>query len=358
MRALGRGVIVRQEGSVPPAWVEAPEVLIDDNTVRSPGAVVAHLHQAWVSRSPIVVRLAVDPASFREPRSFTVEPWEAGARFEPLLDRLHFLVWANNVDARTDTPVWWWTRKAERLGATACSSDDGDIVLPDGRPAWVDGGPRSPLAPELGLVVHRESIDLNRLTLVPPLAAPTAELADDQLAAVAHGSGPARIIAPAGSGKTRVLTERLRVLHRQRAYERETTIAVAYNVKARAEMESRCADFRPNIKTLNAFGQSLLNDALGRLTVLDEREVRRIMEGLVEIPQSRRRSNTDPLSPYLEALSLTRLGLRDPETVEAERDDVPGFASVFPRYRDLLKDRGVLDFDEQIYRTIEVLLAN
>ena len=39
-----------------------------------------------------------------------------------------------------------------------------------------------------------------------------AELAPDQLAAVGHRTGPARVIAPAGSGKTRVLTERLRHL--------------------------------------------------------------------------------------------------------------------------------------------------
>ncbi|HXT19777.1 MAG TPA: UvrD-helicase domain-containing protein, partial [Thermoanaerobaculia bacterium] len=46
--------------------------------------------------------------------------------------------------------------------------------------------------------------------VVPPFVAPHADLAADQLAAVSHLAGPARIIAPAGSGKTRVLTERLR----------------------------------------------------------------------------------------------------------------------------------------------------
>ncbi len=61
-------------------------------------------------------------------------------------------------------------------------------------------------------MVHVDSIELGRLAVAPPPIAPTADLAPDQLAAVAHGAGPARIIAPAGSGKTRVLTERLRHL--------------------------------------------------------------------------------------------------------------------------------------------------
>jgi DNA helicase II / ATP-dependent DNA helicase PcrA len=365
--ALGRGVIITAGAEVPGHWKDVARVFIDDAVVRSPAKIVDELHRAWVARIPVVVELAVDPAVFREPRSFNVEPWEAGARFEPLHDRLHFLVWANNVDARSSgtlstSPnnggVWWWARKAERLGAKPCTDGSGDVVLEDGRPVWIDGGPRGPLPPEVGLVVHRESVDLNRLTIVPPAVQPTTDLAPDQLSAVAHGSGPARIIAPAGSGKTRVLTERLRLLHRSRAYERETTIAVAYNVKARAEMEQRCEDFKPRVRTLNAYGQALLNDALGRLTVLNERDVRGIMQDLVEIPVSRRRSNTDPLAPYIEALSLARLGLIDPENVEAQRDDVPGFAGVFPRYRAHLKERGLLDFDEQIYRTIEVLLSN
>ena len=356
--ALGRGVIINAGAQPPQEWADAPRVVINDAAVVSPGPVVAQLHAAWIARQPIVIELVADAATFREPRSYRLEPWEAGARFELSHDRLHFLVWANNVDARTTQPVWWWARKAERLHASLCPDSSGDIVLPDGRPAWVDGGPRGPLPPEVGLAVHRESVELARLSIIPPQRPVDAELADDQLAAVGHGSGSARVIAPAGSGKTRVLTERLRLLHTTRAYERDATLAVAYNVKARAEMEARCVDFRPQVKTLNAYGQSLLSQALGRLTVLDEREVRRVIEGLVDIPQSRRRSNTDPLAAYLEAMTLCRLGLQNPRDTESSRDDVPGFAGVFLRYRETLAQRGAVDFDEQIYRTIEVLLSN
>ena len=37
--------------------------------------------------------------------------------------------------------------------------------------------------------------------------------------------------------------------------------------------------------------------------------------------------------------------------------DVEGLADVFPRYRAALERRGVVDFDEQIYRCVEVLLT-
>ena len=68
----------------------------------------------------------------------------------------------------------------------------------------------------------RERIVRNHFEYVPQGAGPHPTLivvpgcsgvafsAPDQEAAVAHRGGPARIIAPAGSGKTRVLTERAR----------------------------------------------------------------------------------------------------------------------------------------------------
>jgi DNA helicase II / ATP-dependent DNA helicase PcrA len=343
---------------VPAAWDGAPVVTVDEAVLADPAPTVELLHRAWVGRAPVVVALAVDPARFREPASVAAEPWTLGPSFELLADRLHFLVWANNYDARAaGEPVWWWGRKAQRLGAAA--GGPADVVLPGGRPAWVDGGPRGPVAggnPTVA-VVHAETVELGRLEPAPPPAPPAADLAPDQLEAVAHGAGPARILAPAGSGKTRVLTERLRHLIVDRGVEREVVLAVAYNKKAQLELEERTAAFRPRAQTLNALGLAVLARAGGGRApaVLEEREVRRIVEGLV--PRPPRRLNTDPMGPYLEALSLVRLGLRDPAVVEEARDDVPGLADAFPRFRRELADRGVVDFDEQVYAAIEALLA-
>ncbi len=183
-------------------------------------------------------------------------------------------------------------------------------------------------------------------------------MAPDQLAAVTHGAGPARVIAPAGSGKTRVLTERLRHLIVDRGVERESVLAVAYNKKAREEMEDRCHAFQPRVRTLNALGLGLLTESRGRPPeLLDERDVRDLVQSLVPSPK-RRRVNTDPIGPYLDGLSLIRLGLRDPEAVEDSRDDVPGLADAFDPFRRELAGRGAVDFDEQVYGAIELLLRD
>jgi DNA helicase-2/ATP-dependent DNA helicase PcrA len=344
---LGRGVVIDHGDPVPAPWAGAPVVEVD---VADPAPAVLALHDAWAGRTPVVVDLLTPADRFRAPESVAVEPWRLGPRFELWLDRLHFLVWANTYDARGGIePVWWWARKALRLGASL--SDAADITLPDGTPAWVDGGPRGwvDLPTE---VVHRETVEAGSLRVEPAPIAVTAALAPDQLAAVAHDDGPARIVAPAGSGKTRVLTERLRHLLVDKGYERDTVLAVAYNKRAQVELEQRTTDFRPRVSTLNALGHRLL----GGPRVLEEREVRRIVEGLV--PSKQRRANTDPLAPYLEGLTAIRLGLRDPEEVEAERDDVPGLAAAFGPYREALRRARAVDFDEQVYGAVELLLAD
>jgi DNA helicase-2/ATP-dependent DNA helicase PcrA len=76
------------------------------------------------------------------------------------------------------------------------------------------------------------------------------------------------------------------------------------------------------------------------------------------VPRGRPRANTDRLAPYLDGLAEIRLGLRDPEAVEAERDDVPGLADAFVPFRDALRQRSAVDFDDQIYRAVEVLLTD
>lgn len=340
---LGRGVVVNSGDPVPVAWRDAPVIRVD-----GPAAVPA-LHDAWLRRRPVVVVLAIDPAVYRTPAQVDIEPWRLDPSFELPDDRLHFLTWANNYDARGGIePVWWWARKAARLGAD--ESGVADVVLADGTPAWIDGGARGPL--ELSPVIHSETVELGRLDIMPPPRSPGADLAPDQLAAVAHGAGPARIVAPAGSGKTRVLTERLRHLIVDRGVERDTVLAVAYNTKAKLEMESRTTDFAPHVNTLNALGYRLL----GRPRVLEEREVREIVASLV--PARPRRVNTDPLAPYLDGLTTIRLGLRDPELVEGERDDVPGLAAAFDPYRRELSRRGAVDFDEQVYGAIGLMLGD
>jgi DNA helicase-2/ATP-dependent DNA helicase PcrA len=354
---LGRGVIILAGAAVPEPWAAIEPVAIDETTLRAPEEVVECLHRAWVAREPVVVSLAVDPGAFRAPQVITAPPFSIDPGLDLPLDRLHHLVWANNYDARSGELVWWWGAKAARVGATEGGS--ADVVLGNGRVAWIDGGPRWS-APQLeALVIESGAVDAGLLDPIPAeQPGPTSNLAPDQLAAVSHHGGPVRVIAPAGSGKTRVLTERMRHVLADRGYRREAVIAVAYNKLAQNELETRLEALAPRTRTLNSLGYSLLaRHRRNRPRVMSEPDVRRVIEEVFPIPR-RRMANTDPVGPYLDALTVVRLGLADPAIVEEMRDDVPGLAEGFDAFRQRLSGLGAIDFDEQIYGTLEALLRD
>ena len=236
-------------------------------------------------------------------------------------------------------------------------------MLPDGTPAWLDGGPPRFTQPIAGVpVLHRVAIEHGSLRPPSP-ARRIADLGPEQLAAVLHPTGTARIVAPAGSGKTRVLTERARHLVRDWGVPTGAMTLVAFNKRAQTEIVQRTADLPGlQVRTLNALGLAILQGdspfarSPQRLTTITEPDVRRLLAGLVALP---RRRNADPLAPWLEALSAARLGLVDPAEVDARYDgEVTGFADVFPRYRAALASRRQVDFDEQVFLAIERLLAD
>ncbi|HYA67442.1 MAG TPA: ATP-dependent DNA helicase UvrD2, partial [Acidimicrobiales bacterium] len=201
-------------------------------------------------------------------------------------------------------------------------------------------------------VVHRISLEHGAIGTIGGNDPTGVALAADQLAAVAEPSAGARIIAPAGSGKTRVLTERARLLLGRWGLPAAAIAMVAFNTRAADEMRERLSDVPDvRVRTVNALGLRLS----GSPSTIDEAEVRRLLGGLVTFPK---RAETDPMAPWIEALGRVRLGLRDPADVEGELPDVSGLDHVARAYRARLADRGVVDFDEQVTGAIERLLGD
>lgn len=404
----GRSVVVNPGQAAPAAWDGCERVVVADATA---GTAVA-LHRRWRERVPSVYELHPglgldDPRVGPPDRVDGRAPWELPVDLLLAGEWAHHALWANSVDGRVPGRLSWrWAEEAVAAGARALPREPGsarvavfahahpgilaggreagvgadvllarereagveadpipspereagaeaDVILADGREAICDGGPLDAgLAARLGRpVLHRVSIEHRHLI---PLGQPAIvpALAPDQGAAVGEPLAGARIIAPAGSGKTRVLTERARSLLVDWGLPAGAVALVAYNVRAAAEMRDRLAD-RPElrIRTLNALGLRLC----GRSTTIDEPEVRRVLSELVSFP---RRAETDPAAPWIEALSRLRLGLAEPATVEDDLGDVSDLDRISRAYRAELARRNVADFDEQIVAAIDRLLAD
>lgn len=369
---LGRHVVVAA-GEAPPAdWSDCDRLEIDGATLADPAAAVATLRAAAQRRTGLV--LSVDVGTELDPSALSVdarEPFEVGVEHTFALDDLRALVTANAIDARGGAGRWTLVDAAVAGGAFAiggagdASGADpaGDIVTPDGRAVWLDGGPPRFTPPVEGVdVVH--AVQIEHGTFLAPRSNDTAaDLAPDQLGAVTHPGGTARIIAPAGSGKTRVLTERARHLLTEWRVPASALTLVAFNKRAQEEMLARTADLPGlHVRTLNAIALAIVNGTepfapqRRRWRTIDEPDVRRLLGSLVQRP---RKLNIDPLAPWIDALGLVRLGLVDPATAELRYGgDVDGLADVWPRFRAGLDRDGVVDFDDQIYRAIEVLLTD
>ena len=366
---LGRSVLIEPGQPAPEPWEGTPRVTVDATALADVAGLLDRLQRAWTGRERLVIELATD---LPDDLPATGPLWKLGPDFELTGERLRHLVFANSVDARPGAShPWPLAQAAIDAGARPAADGPADVILPNGTPAFCDGGPLEPIAPEElktpGAVVL-PAVALERGSLAPlGTAPPNAELAPDQLAAVAHGRGGARIIAPAGSGKTRVLTERARHLLRERGLPPGAVTLVAFNVRARAEMQQRAVDLPGlQIRTLNSLALAIVNGTgpfrqpRGRdrpVETIDEPQVRDILDQLV--PRRRRRAMSDRLAPWLDALTAARLGLRDPiEVQSAFAGEVERFPQVLDSYRRELQANGQVDYDEQILAAVETLLAD
>lgn len=359
--SLGRHVLVWAGQTAPADWDGCARL-----AVRRTVEFVDELRVLTADRVGCILEVDEHSAPEQLPLGVADRPLaQLGPRHVVLGEVLHHLLTANTVDARHGSR-WEPLEAALRLGATLVETGAGDVEH-RGTRLWIDGGPlRHNDAVDGCAVVH--AICIEHGSLVPPAAnTTTADLADDQLAGVTHPGGAARIIAPAGSGKTRVLTERARHLIDIWHMPPASVCLVAYNKRAQEEMLARTRDLHGlQVRTLNALALAIVNGdgpfarRAGRVTTITERDVRSMLESCLKragIKVANRR-NTDPMATWIEALSAVRLGMRDPDAVERDYDgEVDGLAAVYALYRNDLASASKVDFDEQLVRAATILLA-
>jgi len=112
--------------------------------------------------------------------------------------------------------------------------------------------------------------------LEPPLDS-GLKLNDAQRRAITHGEGPLLVIAGAGTGKTRVITERIRhLLQSDETLSGENILGLTYTKKAAGEMKARVVKTAGErgkdvtMLTFHAFCETLLKEADRQFAVLDE----------------------------------------------------------------------------------------
>ncbi len=110
-----------------------------------------------------------------------------------------------------------------------------------------------------------------------PLADSGLTVNEAQRRAITHGDGPLLVIAGAGTGKTRVITERIRhLLQSDSALSGENILGLTFTDKAAGEMKARVVRTvgerarDVTLKTFHAFCESLLKDTDPQSRMLDK----------------------------------------------------------------------------------------
>ncbi len=187
-------------------------------------------------------------------------------------------------------------------------------------------------------------------------------LDNEQAAAVRAGDGVVQVIAPAGSGKTSVLIERVKEL-RHRGVDPASILCTSFNRDAKTEITARLAREGIDGVVVRSFhglgleilrGEERLRGAIGGPTPAQWRELAR--QALAAWPDGVR---LDPVAAQ-EAVSTFKLArLVDP--AEAVASAAPAdaaartAASLYALHEDLLTARGLNDFDDLIMRAVRLL---
>lgn len=189
------------------------------------------------------------------------------------------------------------------------------------------------------------------------------QLNKEQMIAVNHIDGPMRLLAPAGSGKTKTLINRVSNLINQGVKPNEI-LALAFNKKASEEMEKRLQELfgisDANVKTFHSFGNGIIKEKLKwNFNVKNEKSgTRELIKSAVEKHVNIKRvRNKDPLEAYLEKLSKIKNELLpyDDFLIE-DQDKVIDIQPVFEDYLDGMFRQNFYNFDDMLYLAARILL--
>ena len=192
-------------------------------------------------------------------------------------------------------------------------------------------------------------------------------LNDEQKKGVFTTEGPVLILAGAGSGKTRVLTHRVAYLMEECGVNPYHIMAITFTNKAAGEMRERIDDmvgFGSESVWVSTFHSTCVRilrryiDRLGydtNFTIYDADDQKSVMKDIckrLEIDTKIHKEKT-----FLSVISSAKDELIDP--IEFETRAVGDYnkrrqAEVYKEYQKVLRQNNALDFDDLIFKTVEL----
>ncbi|MBI3379507.1 ATP-dependent helicase [Candidatus Gottesmanbacteria bacterium] len=216
------------------------------------------------------------------------------------------------------------------------------------------------------------------------------KLNKDQLKAIKHGKGPLLIIAGAGTGKTTVITERVKWLISQKMAQPGELLALTFTEKAAREMEERIDIALPYgytqmwITTFHAFGEKVLRqealqiglDSGYKLMTAAEEIIflrknlfkfdlnyfrplsnpNKFIEGILQHFSRLKDEDISPIQ-YVQWVQNQKSKIKNQkldENIKLEIDKYFELANAYKTYEELKFKEGVMDFSDLISNTLKL----
>lgn len=186
-----------------------------------------------------------------------------------------------------------------------------------------------------------------------------------QQEAIRHVDGPLLVLAGAGSGKTRVITEKITSLIKRRIVEPQGIAAITFTNKAANEMRARLRQKNNKsktwISTFHTLGLRILRHEFKKLgyrpgfSIMDSKDSENLISGILrrtpanDMPEIRAIQNK--ISSFKSALTTPS------EALAADQPDpIARLAAVcYGQYDEALKAFNAVDFDDLIMRPVSLL---
>lgn len=188
-----------------------------------------------------------------------------------------------------------------------------------------------------------------------------------QKAAVLHLGTPLLVLAGAGSGKTRVITEKIAYLIREQGTKASQIAAITFTNKAATEMQKRLGQVLPKdatkglqVSTFHTLGLRIIKQEIKELgykpgfSIFDGQDSSQLLKELS------RKDNQDADDALQWRISRWKNDFISPEQALAQAQDEQevAHAVLYERYQRQLRAYNAVDFDDLIVVPVRLLLEN
>lgn len=189
------------------------------------------------------------------------------------------------------------------------------------------------------------------------------QISNAQSRAIAHTEGPAIVLAGPGSGKTLVITQRTKYLIEQHHVKPREILVITFTKAAAQEMSGRfaaiCGARGVTFGTFHAVFFTILKYAYNYSTanILTETQKFQMLRQILRGCGYRGEDEKELLPEIASEISLVKNERIDPEHYYSRSCPEELFRAVYAKYEQLHRSQGLLDFDDMLTYTWELLTA-